>query len=166
MTFLELEAFNDVVLIMELILVCQKHVEKSQLALCKAIPRCDLGKSSVPGQLPEHGTGKATPVFAWFHQCCCRKTKNLRGTLGPWVRQHVAAVSCHEGNNPVGSESALTMLQTPQNVNTQRNNLVVGLQGHQKASRGDPYPSARRCGYGWATCSQLCGLKDHTQLIM
>lgn len=55
-----------------------------------------------------------------------------------WAWQQVAAVSCHEGNNPVGSESALTALQTPQNVNTQRSNLVVGLQGHQTASRGDP----------------------------
>jgi len=82
---MELEGFKDMALIMELILVCQKHLEKSQLVLCKAITKCDLEKSSLPGLLPTQGMGETTSVFAWFLQCCCRKAKHLPSALMPRV---------------------------------------------------------------------------------
>lgn len=84
--------------------------------------------------------------------------------------QQVTAVSCAEDTTPVGSESALTPLQTPQNVNMQKSDLIAGLQGHQTSSRGDPCPSVRlvdadrQLAFSYVDLAK--GAKDHTHLIV
>lgn len=59
----QLKAVSVISLIMELILGCQKHSEKSQLALSNARLESVLGKSSLTGQLPKHSMGETTPVL-------------------------------------------------------------------------------------------------------
>lgn len=118
--FLELEDFNNVVPIMELI--PNKHLEISQLACCKAIPKCDPGLSSLPAQLPKHSVGETTLLFAWFVQSYCRNTKHPPSVLVPCVRPGNVYLPFH-----AKTESALTILQTPQNVNIENSNFIEGL---------------------------------------
>lgn len=63
MSFLQLEAVSVLSLIMKIILGCQKHSEKSQLALSNARLESVLGKSSLTGQLPKHSMGETKPLL-------------------------------------------------------------------------------------------------------
>lgn len=107
MPFLELEAFKDMVQIIGLTLVCQKHLEKSQAGLCKAILKCDLGRTHPPDS-SRNTVWVETSVsgFASVLQCCCTSQVPSCHMLGlatctcsfmPW-RQHASRLRIRSYN--------------------------------------------------------------------
>lgn len=158
MPFLQLEDLSVVSLIMELVLGCQKHSEKSQLALSNARLESNLGRAHLQG---------SSQSTAWvrLHQFCLCPALLQKDHTPP------SCLPKSKNHTPVGSETALTTLQTPK-----KGVCIRGKSTSWQGWRGTkwhPEETVPKCTAVWMQMESLPQavwtwpkVKAHTHLIM